>query len=293
MIAVQNAVDYRDLGVATSGVMLFRAIGALTGITVFNATFSHRLDGRVAKALSGVRLPKGFDPISIQRDPQALYQLPPSQRGQFIDTYADSFHTMFEVAIPIALAGLVLGIFLREVPLRPTTTAFDLGQCLGGTPTARSSRDEIERLLLKLLHTDSAARQKVHDVYRDLGAQIGIDCPPGSLRALCQIVRLGPVTRAELARQSGESADQDRTYVNRLIAEGLVDQDDSVLKITDAGETVTEELHEAMRQVLVQSLEGWSPENYPELLELLIRMSRESMYDDAGLARADTPPHVT
>jgi DNA-binding MarR family transcriptional regulator len=133
----------------------------------------------------------------------------------------------------------------------------------------------------------------VHDVYRDLGAQIGIDCPPGSLRALCHIVRLGPVTRAELARQSGESADQDRPYVNRLIAEGLVDQDDSALKITDAGETVTEQLHEAMRQVLVQSLEGWSPENYPELLELLVRMSRESMYDDVGLARADTPPHVT
>jgi EmrB/QacA subfamily drug resistance transporter len=294
LIAVQNAVDYRDLGVATSGVMLFRAIGALMGITVFNATFSHRLDGRVARALSGVKLPEGFDPESIQRDPRALYQLSPSQRAQFIDTYADSFHTMFEVAIPIALAGLVLGLLLRDVPLRATTAGSDLGQCLGGAPTARSSRDEIERMLFRLIRSDPEARRKVRDVYRDLGAQIGIDCPPNGLWALCRIARLGPVTPAELADRYGETVREERPFVNRLIAEGLVDQKDTDMVITDAGQAVTEQLHEAMRQVLVQLLAGWSPEDYPELLELLVRLSRESLYDDdAGLAGAGTAPQNT
>src|SRR5690606_12605778 len=35
VIAVQNAVDYRDLGVATSGASLFRMIGGSVGTAVF------------------------------------------------------------------------------------------------------------------------------------------------------------------------------------------------------------------------------------------------------------------
>lgn len=43
VIAVQNAVDYRQLGVATSGATLFRSIGGAVGTAVFGAIFSNRL----------------------------------------------------------------------------------------------------------------------------------------------------------------------------------------------------------------------------------------------------------
>ncbi|MBC6460111.1 MFS transporter [Actinomadura sp. HBU206391] len=291
LIAVQNTVGYRELGVATSGVMLFRVIGALTGITVFNATFSRRLDVRVAEALSGVELPRGFDPESIQRDPRVLHELAPSYRAEFIDAYAQSFHTMFEVAIPIALAGLVLGLFLRQVPLRTTAAGSDLGQCLGGTPSARSSRDEIERLLFRLIRSDPEARQKIRDVYRNLGAKLGVDCPSNSLWMLCRIAKLGSVTPAELADAAGGTVEEDRPFITRLVAEGLVNQGDTNLAVTEAGQTVTEQLHDAMREALVQLLEGWSPEDSPELLELLVGLSREGMCE-ADLARTDTAPQA-
>src|SRR5271170_4325547 len=43
ILAVQNAVDYADLGVATSGATLFRSIGGSLGTAVLGAIFSNRL----------------------------------------------------------------------------------------------------------------------------------------------------------------------------------------------------------------------------------------------------------
>ncbi len=43
VLAVQNAVDYSDLGVATSGATLFRSMGGSIGTAVLGAIFANRL----------------------------------------------------------------------------------------------------------------------------------------------------------------------------------------------------------------------------------------------------------
>ena len=60
IIAVQNAVDYKDLGAATSGATFFRSIGGSFGTSVFGAIFSGVLAGDIAAALHGVALPSGL-----------------------------------------------------------------------------------------------------------------------------------------------------------------------------------------------------------------------------------------
>jgi hypothetical protein len=40
VLAAQNAVDYRLLGVATSGATLFRQVGGSIGVSVFGAIFT-------------------------------------------------------------------------------------------------------------------------------------------------------------------------------------------------------------------------------------------------------------
>src|SRR5205085_3354524 len=59
VIAVQNAVDYKDLGVATSGATLFRLIGGSIGTAVLGAIFAVRLAGELGRLVpvgpSGVR----------------------------------------------------------------------------------------------------------------------------------------------------------------------------------------------------------------------------------------------
>jgi hypothetical protein len=48
VIAVQNAVDYRHLGAATSSVTFFRSIGGSFGTAVFGAIFSNALVSHLA-----------------------------------------------------------------------------------------------------------------------------------------------------------------------------------------------------------------------------------------------------
>ncbi|WP_036966597.1 MDR family MFS transporter, partial [Promicromonospora kroppenstedtii] len=51
VIAVQNAVSYRDLGTATSGTTYFRTIGSSVGVAVFGTIFANRLAAEAATAV--------------------------------------------------------------------------------------------------------------------------------------------------------------------------------------------------------------------------------------------------
>ena len=53
VLAVQNAVDYRDLGVATSGATLFRSIGGSVGVSMFGAIFAATLGSTLAQRMPG------------------------------------------------------------------------------------------------------------------------------------------------------------------------------------------------------------------------------------------------
>jgi hypothetical protein len=57
VLAVQNAVDYRDLGVATSGTTMFRQMGGAIGTAAFGAIFNNQLgtqrDGQAAASPVG------------------------------------------------------------------------------------------------------------------------------------------------------------------------------------------------------------------------------------------------
>jgi hypothetical protein len=49
-IAVQNTVDYADLGVATSGVTFFRSIGSSFGAAIFGTVYANRYSSRSSTA---------------------------------------------------------------------------------------------------------------------------------------------------------------------------------------------------------------------------------------------------
>ena len=62
VLAVQNSVDYERLGVATSGTMLFRALGGALGVALFGAIFANGLHAALARSgigPSGDRRPGG------------------------------------------------------------------------------------------------------------------------------------------------------------------------------------------------------------------------------------------
>ncbi len=74
-IAVQNTVDYADLGVATSGVTFLRSIGSSFGAAIFGTVYANQLTPNLAAAVAAHPLPPGVDPRAVQV-PTALHALP-------------------------------------------------------------------------------------------------------------------------------------------------------------------------------------------------------------------------
>jgi EmrB/QacA subfamily drug resistance transporter len=276
VIAVQNSADYADLGTATSSVTFFRTIGGSFGVAIFGSIFSSRLAANLAATLHGTALPPGFNPAAAQANPAALKRLPAPLHAAILHSYVLSFHTVFLGAVPIAAATFVLTWFLREVPLRATAGASDIGEGLGAASAHRSSVAEIERALLRLADGD-LRRQG----YTRLAELSGLGLPAGSCWVLARLAKNGPVAGTDLARQAGVTVEHGRPYVDRLVQAGYVRRDDGTLELTSSGDEAAERLFAAGRDGLERLLSDWSPERYADLALMLDTMCRALLGEPA------------
>jgi EmrB/QacA subfamily drug resistance transporter len=113
VLAVQNGVPHRHLGTATSAVNFFRSIGGTLGVALYGAIFAAGFRARLPAGA-------GFDPSRLADSPQAIRALPGAARAVVTGAIADAVHAVFLAALPIALLGLAVVLFLPEVPLRET-----------------------------------------------------------------------------------------------------------------------------------------------------------------------------
>jgi MFS family permease len=119
VLAVQNSVDYKHLGVATSGSTLFRQVGGSIGVAAFGAIFANRLRAELLAHLPpGVQLPTAANPAAIRR-------LPPAVHAPYIQAFTASLRPVFIFAAGVAVLAFVLSWMLREIPLRKTSAASD------------------------------------------------------------------------------------------------------------------------------------------------------------------------
>jgi hypothetical protein len=115
VLAVQNAVPPREMGVATSGSIMFRQIGGSVGIAAFGAIFANQLRKELAKMLP----PGVHGPTSAT--PKAVKALSPHVHNLYVHAFSNALHPVFLVAAIISGLAFVLSWFLTEVPLRKTT----------------------------------------------------------------------------------------------------------------------------------------------------------------------------
>jgi hypothetical protein len=122
VIAGQNAVDYRDLGVATSGATMFRLVGGSLGTAALGAIFAARLSAELARAAPGATLNGSNGPaLSLAAiSPASIAALPPAARAAYSGAFSDALSTVFLVASVIAFIGFVLSLTVPEIPLRKT-----------------------------------------------------------------------------------------------------------------------------------------------------------------------------
>ena len=117
VIAVQNAVEARDLGVATSSATFFRSLGGSFGTALFGAILTSQLVTRLAPRLTSGSV---GDLQDLTGSPELISQLAPEVRSDVVDAFSHAITAAFSVAIPFLVLGLLLVIFLPEIPLRDT-----------------------------------------------------------------------------------------------------------------------------------------------------------------------------
>ncbi|MGN8258381.1 MDR family MFS transporter [Pseudomonas sp. SMSB3] len=112
ILAVQNSVERRHMGVATSGATLFRSIGGAVGVSVFGALFSHTL-------LAG--LPADFAARGAGSgglSPSAVHALEAPLQEAYLQAFSGAMQGVFMLAAAITAVAFALAWLLREVPLQ-------------------------------------------------------------------------------------------------------------------------------------------------------------------------------
>ncbi len=280
VIAVQNAVEYKDLGTATSGATFFRSIGASFGVAIFGAILSNVLVGNIHRYVGHITLPANFSGTA-GLTPALLAKLPPPLHRGFVDAYAASIQTVFKTAVPIAVAAFALTWLIPQLALRKTTRATDPANTLAPTaiPSTRSSRDEIARALSVLV-----SRENREQIYRWLSTQAGVDVSPAACWLLFRLQGHEGQTVDNLADHLHVPRADLARVANSLRADGLVtmapavtgDQEDAgALVLTPAGHAVMDKLGEARRKGLNEVLADWSPEQHAEVTQMVARLAAD------------------
>ena len=126
VIALQNSVEFRDMGVATSSNTFFRSLGSVFGTAIFGSILTNRIAHYLQLnftelAAKNPDAVSGFDPSKlggISNNTAVLKTLPPQIQATALDAFVSAFHVVFYAAAPVTALGFVLALMLREAPLR-------------------------------------------------------------------------------------------------------------------------------------------------------------------------------
>jgi EmrB/QacA subfamily drug resistance transporter len=130
-VAVQNAIERRDMGSATSAVTFFRSMGGAFGTAVFGSILTSRLTTHLKDLIPpqlAARMPAG-----TTDDLTKIAQLPTDIRVPVLHAFVDSIHDLFLSAAPIMLLAFLVAFLLKEIPLKTHHT-----------PAATSGADEAD-----------------------------------------------------------------------------------------------------------------------------------------------------
>ncbi len=267
VLAVQNAVAYEDLGVATSGATLFRSIGGSLGTAILGAVFASRLDANLAEGLPG-----GGAPDLSGSGPSAIQALPAAVREVYLVAFSDAMQTVFLVATVVAVLAFCLTWFIRELPMRQTVTTGGLGEAFA-VPTDVTSLRVVSRALGVLIGRDG-----MRDTLRASARRAGVDLSPAACWLLVRLRDAPGLDLAELAHGRGVRLAAVEGAFVELVGRGdiAVDPEDGERSVTPAGHDTLERLLEAYRAELAQMLGGWGPERHEELRALCARFAPEA-----------------
>ena len=276
VLAVQNAVDYSDLGVATSGATLFRSMGGALGTSVLGAIFANRLSNQLKSAL-----PAGASaPSSGEVNPQQIAHLPAALHAAYLHAFTTSLSSVFIVAALVAVVAFVLSWFIRALPLRETIGTGDLVDTYAA-PRDSDSLAEVANMLGRL-----DRREGAREIVARIAARAGVDISPAGCWLLARLSEDGTIELSVLAARSQVDLNTlvgAREELSDLALIGACRDAPSCYEPTADGRAALERLTRTGEQRLSDLLEDWRPEEHEELARLISTLAREFFIDNSAL----------
>jgi hypothetical protein len=282
-VAVQNAVDYKDLGVATSGATLFRSIGGSVGTAILGSIFASQLKSNLTGGIrSNPAVVAGMSHSQVTGlsgaigNPQSLKALRPALHDLYITSFTNALNTVFVVAAGVAAAAFVLSWLLPERPLRDTAEgSTGIGESFA-VPKPDDSLAELSRALSVLV-----GHERRRQLVAQITAQAGVDLSPAAAWLLVRKHRDPEATLGELSAQWDVPLDRAEAGRSELGERGMMSPDGELItepdhdSVTVLGHETAERLIAARRDTLARLLEGWEPEQHAEVTMLLTRLAEE------------------
>ncbi|MFD5256897.1 MDR family MFS transporter [Streptomyces bobili] len=235
-IAVQNTVEYADLGTATSGITFFRTLGSAFGTAVFGTIYANALAPNLEEGIASATA-TGADPATVSRaatSPEALHQLPPDTAAPLVGAYADTIQTVFLWTVPVAALGFVVALFLKQVPLRDSArrTSTDLGEGFGSPHDANAQR-VLETAVAKIIGRADA------DTTRRIVAESDTRLDVAGAWAVMQVELfdrlVGHASLGLIAARRHMPPEVLLPVFDRMVDEGFLSRHGSLLSHTEAG----------------------------------------------------------
>jgi EmrB/QacA subfamily drug resistance transporter len=260
VLAVQNAVEYEQLGVATSGATLFRSIGGSIGTAVLGSIFTNRLDD----VLAANGAPAGVGTL----DPSALNGLPAEAHATFITAFTDALSLVFLVAGCVIAVAFALTWLLEERPLRSTVSTAGMHEAFAVPEDAESVRT-VARELSSLVGREGAA-----DFVRRTTARAGLDVSALEGWVLVRTAADRTLDVQVVAETSDLAEERVRDACRALHGRGLLTNDGAdATGLTAHGAAAVDAMADARRGALCELAAEWGPEEHPELAAFIDRLS--------------------
>ncbi|MDH3006015.1 MULTISPECIES: MDR family MFS transporter [Gordonia] len=118
VLAVQNTVEPKNLGAATSTVTFFRSLGGAAGVSVLGAVLSNHVTDLIGKGLRAIGITQsGSGGAGLSN----LNELPAPIAAIVRGAYGDGTARIFLVSMAMAIVGTIAVLFIKEVALNTLT----------------------------------------------------------------------------------------------------------------------------------------------------------------------------
>jgi EmrB/QacA subfamily drug resistance transporter len=308
ILAVQNAVDYSDLGVATSGATLFRSIGGSLGTAVLGAIFANRLTSELKSVFptGSTGSPPAHASTGSQVNPQAIAKLPSLLRLGYLHAFTNALSTVFLVASAFAVLAFTLSWFIRQLPLRETVASPDMAD----TFASPRGTDSLAVVIEKIGRMNR--REGAREIVRRVALRAGVELDPAACWLLAKLSEDASVSLDALAQRAQIATETLTAAREQLLDHGLIGPGVGAaitskpavpapgavlapeLRALDTGVTATDELTAAGRETLERLtttgeerlrnlLECWRPDQHEDLARFIANLAHEFFIDDSAL----------